>query len=290
MPLIHHSDGNFYQPSESLQRMFDEVILCPLRRELRDLWHHRRNLDVLERVRVNVLDRGCTDFNQPYEGPSPLDGAPVCYSPAQKVLLYCAVYMPMHLYSSYHVYRTFLPRPRVKVLFVDVGCGPLTSGIAYRSFAKHADISYIGIDRADEMINIAEEIDRRGPGGQTLFNWSALIFDYSALPDFVESHVSGAEAILINCCYCLASYSLNADDLADALVRIMSQYPKHPMRVVYQNPKGFLDNWNRLKFRLMRHGFRSTGLNPQQFSYPRLTGGIHRDAPVECETLYKPLI
>ncbi len=288
MPLIHRENGNTYRPDDSLKRLFKDTVVRPLRAQLPDLAVRLRDPTIMQRVRENVLDRGCTDFSQPYEGPSPLDGAPVCYSPAQKVLLYCSIYMPMHLYSSYHVYRTFLSPPSVKVLFVDVGCGPLTSGIAYRAFAEHADLAYIGIDRADEMINKAEEIDRLGPGGQTLFNWSALIFDYNALPDFINSHVSGVEAILINCCYCLASYSLNADDLADALVRIMRRHPKHPMRVVYQNPRGFLSNWNLLKSRLMLHGFRSSGLNFQQFSYPRLTGGIHQNAPVECETLYKP--
>ena len=284
MPLIH----TFYRPDESLQRMLEDVVLRPLRQELPNLWQNLGDDDVLRSVRKNVLDRGRTDFCQPYEGPSPLNAGQVFYSPAQKVLLYCAVYMPMHLYSSYHVYRTFLPPPSVKVLFIDVGCGPLTSGIAYRAFAEHADIAYIGIDRADEMINKAEEIDRLGPGGQTLFNWSALIFDYNSLPDFIQSHVSNAEAILINCCYCLASYSLNVSDLANILVQLVGRYPEHPMRVVYQNPRGFLGNWNRLKSRLMQYGFRPSGLNFQQFSYPRLTGGMHRDAPVECETLYKP--
>ena len=290
MPLIHKENGNNYSPSESLERLFEDIVLRPLGARLPVLARRLGNYDVNERVRLDVLDQGRTDFNDPYEGPSPLNAGQIYYSAAQKVLLYCALYMPMHLYSSYHVYRTFLPHPRVKVLFVDVGCGPLTSGIAYRAFAEHADLAYIGIDRADEMINKAEEIDRLGPGGQILFNWSALIFDYNALPDFINSYVSGVEAILINCCYCLASYSLNANDLADAIVQIMNLYPKHPMRVIYQNPPNekLHQNWRILRRKLLSNGFAVCHNEIETFRYRELITGAMLEKRVACETLYIP--
>ena len=297
MPLINHSDGNFYRPGESLQRMFEEAVRHPLRRELPDLWQNLGNWNVLKRVRINVLGRGRTDFSRPYEGPSPLNAGQICYSPAEKVLLYCAFYMKMHLYSSYHVYRTSLPLPRVKVLFVDVGCGPLTSGIAYRAFAEHADIFYIGVDRADEMRKKAKEIDRLGNGEQTLFNSSAFISDYNALPDTIESHVSDSDvkAILINCCYVLASRSLNADRFADALVQIRRRYRELAMHVVYQNPpvKSLHRNWRTVKRRLLINGFaeyhrteyrKGKGIEP--FRYPDLITETTLEKKVEYETLY----
>ena len=290
MPLIHKENGNFYRPGESLKRLFKDTVLRPLKAQLNDLADSLGNPDVNERVRLDVLEQGRTDFTEPYEGPSPLNGEPVCYKPAQKVLLYCAVYMPMHLYSSYHVYRTFLPYPRVTVLFIDVGCGPLTSGIAYRAFAEHADIAYIGIDRADEMINKAEKINERGCSGSSFFKCSALIYDYNSLPDFIRPYVSSAEGIFINCCYFLASRSLNANDFANALVQIMMRHPTLPMRIVYQNPPNQIlhQNWQIVRHRLLSNGFAVCHEGIETFMYPDLITGRAMEKSVACETLYKP--
>ena len=292
MPLINHNGENVYRPGERLRNLYEETVLRPLRAQLPGLAVRLRDPNVMQRVRENVLDRGCTDFCQPYVGPSPLnpDAEQVSYSPAQKVLLYCAVYMPMHLYSSYHVYRTFLPTPSVTVLFVDVGCGPLTSGIAYRAFAEHADIAYIGIDRADEMINKAEKINERGCSGSSFFKCSALIYDYNSLPDFIRPYVSSAEGIFINCCYFLASHSLNANDFANALVQIMMRHPTLPMRIVYQNPPNQIlhQNWQIVRRRLLRNGFAVCHEGIETFMYPDLITGRAIEKSVAYETLYKP--
>ena len=268
--------------------MFEEVVRRPLSQELPDLWQNRSNSDVLDSVQKNVLKYGSTDFDSPYRGDSPLNGATVCYSPAQKVLLYCAVNMPMHLYSSYHVYQRHLEPPEGKVLFIDFGCGPLTSGIAYHAFAKkHANVSYIGIDRSRAMLDMVRSIY-----DASLFNRCMPLDNFSSLPHCIDKFIMDNQTIIFNFCYILAIRTLgdsqNLNRLTNALLPILKRYKKHPMRVVYQNPEGLNRNWKRLKSRLMQYGFRPSGLNVEQFSFPRLTDGSLRSPSVECETLYKP--
>ena len=203
-PLIHEENGNVYRPGESLELLFEDAVLRPLRAQLPDLAGNLGRPDINRRVRENVLGRGRTDFCQSYEGSSPLDGAPVCYSPEQKALLYCAVNMPMHLYSSYHVYQRHLEPPEGKVLFIDFGCGPLTSGIAYHAFAKkHANVSYIGIDRSRAMLDMVRSIY-----DASLFNRCMPLDNFSSLPHCIDKFIMDNQTIIFNFCYILAIRTL----------------------------------------------------------------------------------
>ena len=66
--------------------------------------------------------------------------------------------MQMHLYSSYHIFTKHLLSPlREKIVFIDVGCGPLTSGIAFWAAAKQRDITYIGFEPPDKQSNASIE-------------------------------------------------------------------------------------------------------------------------------------
>ncbi|MDE0020040.1 MAG: alpha-ketoglutarate-dependent dioxygenase AlkB [Candidatus Poribacteria bacterium] len=228
-----------------------------------------------------------------------MDGAPVCYSPEQKTLLYCAFYMPMHLYSSYHVYRRHLKPPKGKILFIDFGCGPLTSGIAYHAFLNDAcAIEYIGIDRSiemrkKEMRKKAEEVNTIGLSSRNrIYNRCCIMNSWERLPLYLDSILRGDQTeIVFNFCYFLASQTLNVNDMTEKLQCLIKRYQMHPIRAVYQNPpvNPLRCNWNALKACLMQHGFQSSELNKELFSYPRLTdGNLHRDVRVECETLYRP--
>ena len=86
--------------------------------------------------------RGSTHFDKEFEGLSPED----------KVSLYCLYYVPMHLFSSYHVFTKYLTLASDKIVFIDFGCGPLTSGIAFlAAFERHSDITCISIDESRVM-------------------------------------------------------------------------------------------------------------------------------------------
>ena len=157
------TDGGYeyYQPSVSLQNLFENKVITPFRKSLPEeanIFGYYSNPDYITGLRVNVLNQGSTNF----DAPSSWRGK--VYTPEHKVLLNCVFYMPMHLYSSYHLYRVHRHVSESKnVVFIDFGCGPLTSGIAFWAAAGQRNITYIGIDSSEHMLNKAAEINTAGP-------------------------------------------------------------------------------------------------------------------------------
>ena len=163
MPYIHHS-GNRYTYSENLEKLFEDLVKYPFENHppTRAWEDEVRNRDSYYRRR-DILDQGRANFDVPFKGLSPSD----------KVLIYCNHYMPMHLISSYHIFRvhtrfftTHLTSAGNNVVFIDFGCGPLTSGIAFWAFARQSNIIYLGIDSSQAMRAKAQEVNhdmRIGP-------------------------------------------------------------------------------------------------------------------------------
>ena len=123
MPYINYietsDEYNYYKPSDSLQNLLENKIITPLRGSLPEV---AANPSVIHDLSKTVLDRGRTNFDESYQN----------YISEDKVLLYCVYYMPMHLYSSYHFYTRHIPLIGINdIIFIDFGCGPLTSGIAF---------------------------------------------------------------------------------------------------------------------------------------------------------------
>ena len=155
MPYINYVETgdnyNYYKPSDSLQNLFENVVITPLRGLLPGV---ASNPNVIHNLSKTVLDQGRTNFDndESYQD--------YYYTSEGKVLLYCVYYMPMHLYSSYHFYRHIPLTGINNVVFIDFGCGPLTSGVAFWAAAGERNITYIGIDRAQSMLTKAREINR----------------------------------------------------------------------------------------------------------------------------------
>lgn len=158
MSYIRRYDDDYYTPSESLSELFKELVVKPFEDPdpLTQAWvDHVRHRD-FKYHRETILEQGRTNFDESFKG----------LTSKEKVLIYCLHYMPMHLFSSYHIFTKYLPLVNNKVVFVDFGCGPLTSGIAFwATFSGYSDITYFGIDSSDWMRDKAQEINRYGPYG-----------------------------------------------------------------------------------------------------------------------------
>ena len=179
----------------------------------------------------------------------------------------------MHLFSSYHIFTKYLPPVNDKVVFVDFGCGPLTSGIAFwAAFAGHRDITYFGIDSSHYMRHKAQEINRHGPYGDESFfikGWS--IFDYNQLHQYLGDYIAAGDQtqIIFNFCYFLASKTLNTGHLSDCLTQVVAEYSQHKMCMVYQNPIKSPDshlNWLTIKGKLSTFRGQITQSNIENFS------------------------
>jgi SAM-dependent methyltransferase len=246
MPYIYLDDENCYRPSEDLQSLFDELVIRPYEEQFgTDSPFPVETLD-------KVLDKGLTYFDESTRHHGYL------YSPEEKVTLYCCSYMIMHLYSSYHLYSTSLiPRIECKnILFVDFGCGPLTSGIAFWAATRQSNITYIGIDRSKTMLNKAQEINRYGPNSGEPFYASEkfhLIHSYHQLPDLLNSIEIGnpdETLTIFNFCYFLQSEILNIEKLAEVLyVADVGSYTC----MVYQDPvkDEFQHKWSNFKLEVI---------------------------------------
>lgn len=277
MSYIHCYDDNYYKPGESLSELFKKLVVKPFKDpdSLTQAWiDHVRNRD-FKYHRETILEQGRTNFDEPFKG----------LTAKEKVLIYCFHYMPMHLFSSYHIFTKHLGPVSTKVIFIDFGCGPLTAGIAFwAAFAGHRDIIGICIDKSKAMRNKAEEINRGG--GTHFFRKGWLTSNCNQLDEYLDKYIARGDQtqIIFNFCYFLASKTLDIENLSNALIQIVEKYNQHKMFVIYQNPpipQGFSlqssylhKNWYFLKTQLSAFHSQITPPNTDQFRYDSLIDGL----------------
>ena len=147
-----------------------------------------------------------------------------------------------HLFGCYHIFTNCLTpiSEKDKVVFIDFGCGPLTSGIAFRAFVGQCDITYLGIDSSQTMLNKAEAINTYGPNTyrEPFFDKIALIRGFDSLHRLLDRYIEKGDRaqIIFNFCYFFSSPTLNIDGLSDVLFQIMTAYNQHKLCLIYQNP------------------------------------------------------
>lgn len=275
MSYIYHS-GNRYTYGKNLQRLFTDIVRDPFENHPRTrAWEDEAiKNDHGNRVyhREKILRHGQTNFDEPFNGLSPRD----------KVLLYCRYYMPMHLTSSYHIFvhtpyfSDFVTSASERIVFIDFGCGPLTSGIAFWAFAQLSNTTYLGIDSSQAMRKKARRINHYGPNydGDPFFSRYESLSSYTDLPELLDKTIMRDDRtpIIFNLCYFLASTSLHINPFSNIMVEIIERYSNHEMCIVYQDPPDYSlphKKWNILKARLP--GFRSQiSQSETTFGYDKL--------------------
>ncbi len=290
MHYIQSHAGNRYTFSGNLRRLFEDLVKQLIRNHSpTQAWQNEVKNRNETYHREVILDRGRTNFDEPFNGLSPED----------KVLIYCAHYMPMHLVSSYHIFRihTRFFRTRLisiinKIVFIDFGSGPSTSGIAFWAFAKMLNSIYLGVEYSEAMRNRAREINQYGPNqyGSPFFSRFEAISDYNQLTELIDNLIAADDKIpiIFNFCYFLASRTLDISNLSDVIVQIMEKYSKNNMCIVYQNPVSspLHANWETLKANLPEFRSVITQSNIQRFRYDSLTTGLTHNANVYYDILF----
>ena len=206
MSYIHCHNNNYYKPSENLKNLFEELVTQPFKRNLPALAEEVKNNRIYYWEDIaRILRQGQSNFDETsFDKPSN-----EYYFPKDKVSIYCVHHMPRHLFSSYHIFTKCLTpiSEKDKVVFIDFGCGPLTSGIAFRAFAGQNDITYIGIDSSRTMLDKATTINRYGPNKykDPFFEKFESIHDYNydSLTRLLDKYIENCAGtqIIFNFCY-----------------------------------------------------------------------------------------
>ena len=302
MSYIHRSNDNYYKPSESLKNLFEALVTQPFKRNLPSLAEDVKNNRIYYWEDIaRILSQGQSDFDE-----TSFDKiSNAYYFPKDKVSIYCVHHMPRHLFSSYHIFTNCLtPLSETdKVVFIDFGCGPLTSGIAFRAFARQNNITYLGIDSSRTMLNKADVINKYGPNEYTdpFFDKLELIHDYNYddLTRLLDKYIENGDKtqVIFNFCYFFSSPTLDTNNLSDVLSQIMQKYNQHKMCLIYQNPDHqslsgsrrlrLYGKWEELKTNLSGFRMQVAQSNVETFSYCRLINGLpHNNAKVYYEILF----
>ncbi len=301
MSYIHRPHDNYYEPGESLKHLFEELIVLPFEHNLPALSEHVKNNRIYYWEDIaRILRQGQSDFDEVSFDKSSSE----YYFPKDKVSIYCVHHMPRHLFGSYHIFTNYLTpiNEKNKVVFIDFGCGPLTSGIAFRAFAGQRDITYLGIDSSQAMLDKAASMNKYGPNKyrEPFFDKFELMqdYDYNHLSRLLDKYIEndGTTKIIFNFCYFFSSPTLDIDNLSDVLIQIMKEYNQHKMCLIYQNPDHrslpesrrlkVSGKWETLKTNLSVFRSRASQSDVETFSYCRLINGLlHKNANVCYEIL-----
>ncbi|MGO4875998.1 hypothetical protein ACEN2P_05330 [Pedobacter psychrotolerans] len=237
-------DGKELEPSEFAYSLFEEKFLGDIRRRSQPNFPHKLMGYPSSDVRYDIIGRGQADFDQKYKNLEASD----------RVNLYCYFNMRMHFFSSVSLYE----RSKIidkyyntagKIKFVDIGCGPATSGIAFADYLhKHTDqeviFDYFGIDIAENMQQKADDML-----SNAIFSDKNGRKFYKEITKVDVEEFKDASCIIINCCYVFASLSLPYKKIADYLNKLTETYPYVPKYVMYQNATAESLNRNYIEFK-----------------------------------------
>ncbi len=250
---------NFKNPVDLLVR--NRIIQDPNFNGVNSL----ESIQIKNTHRNTIVKQGRADFDVDSDG----------LTATQKVELYCYYYFQMHFTSSYVFYLTesdFLVNilKDKHTVFIDIGCGPYTSGVAFNSwYKKHIDseqsqVNYMGIDTANAMVEKSWSIISNF--GDLVYKTNSISNNLNDIFNYLPSINSKKEIFIINYSYLFASHSLDVNIMVDFTNRLRKEYPQTKIIVLQQNPKTDSLNikWNEYKTKLPNLSSKET--------YPKLLG------------------
>ena len=196
--------------------------------------------------RNKIIQQGRADFDVDSDGLTAI----------QKVDLYGYYYFQMHFTSSYVFFLSetdFLKNviTNKHICFIDVGCGPFTSGLAFNSILSkpenmvYKSATYIGIDTSNKMLEKGQNVFK----SISIPNFQQAIFntDMKSITDGLHLMINQQEEIIffLNYSYLFASHSLVVEEFVSFTNTILTQFcntARCKLIVLQQNPK--TDNLN----------------------------------------------
>lgn len=231
---------NVYLPNEHFKSVFEQIVINPLRQDSRtpqnENWYKKVLGNDSDFNRMNLIGYGRSDFNQ-----ESMFG----YSLPERVNLYCYYNMRKHYFSSVAIFKSFhdyfkttFTNSNNRITFIDFGCGPLTSGLAFQqSFVSipNFHFDYVGIDISIAMLNKAIEFSESGLfSHDTKLQFVKSINEISE--DYWESVFTLSNTVILNFSYLFGNLSKNdTEKLAIKINALLDKYKLNKFVLVFQN-------------------------------------------------------
>jgi DNA polymerase III delta prime subunit len=227
--------NSIYEPDERFVNAFDEVVIQKIKSDTRTVYPKLLYGASNDFIRNNVIEFGRTNFDEAY----------LEHSSADKVNLYCYFNMRKHYFSSIAIYKSFTDFFRLtfsnssnRINFIDFGCGPLTSGLAFQhcfSSDSNFHFDYVGIDISNAMLHKAKEFSTSG-----LFNRNSKFQFVNSLEevskDYWESAFVLSNTVVLNFSYIFANLSdMQTEMLAVQINAMIDSFPLNKYVLVFQN-------------------------------------------------------
>ncbi len=246
-------EGKIYEPDPAFAAVFERVVLQPIRS--RSVNFPKDVLRFSPAVcRDQLIEYGRAIFEQALLV-ADVRGELRTVSPKDRVLAYAYFNQRKHYFSAYAIFEQyrelFVPVARPvpqRLVFFDIGCGPLTSGLAFQQSLSRENLAfqfrYVGIDVSPAMLSLATEF-----AGTALFENQPrplLLPSLDDLPfDQLDDWFAIPHTVVFNGSYLFANLTpRQADDLAERLNALLDRYPLNRYVYVHQNPAAEARNRN----------------------------------------------
>lgn len=247
IPTLEVEDYNQkeYKPSEFSDEIFENNFLSYLRRNSIGYPNILLGYDK-DTIIKYIIKQGQADFDADYDGGN--------LQAENIVKLYCYFNMRMHFFTSLSIFE----RSQIvenyynsggKIKFIDIGCGPATSGLAlvehiYNLTETNVAFDYYGVDSSLKMQERADAIMTNFAFGES--NYKEFFQDVSQID---KRTLSNSTCIVINACYLFASSTLDLTGLAAFINELREMYPFKPKYIFFQNPEYDFLNENYFRFK-----------------------------------------
>ena len=247
---LHENVDKIFTPSRFTEQLFTEKFIDYIKYHDSTVWNNiLLGLDTFT-IRSEVINFGQANFDKPYKK----------LQPADIVKLYCYFNMRKHYYSSLYLFERCawikkLVSKEGCLKFIDVGCGPATSGIALTDYllstkSSKQQFDYIGVDYYDSMLAAAADFMTNSDYKECTNN------DFlKSITEIKNDDFSNANSILLNTCYLFASPTLKIDLLATEINNLLNTYSSLPRFLLFQNTTDETKNikYELFKKKLLKH-------------------------------------
>lgn len=225
----HDTIDKIYTPSVFSGNLFNDKFMAYIKNHPKTNWHQILLGYDNFTIRSEIIKFGQANFDSNY-----------CDLLASDVVkLYCYFNMRKHFYTSLYLFeRCSWLRAEIEkegcTKFIDIGCGPATSGLALIDYLQQngnrfIPFDYIGVDYYQSMLDKAADIMNNG--AYQVCNRQTYVKN---LNEIDREEIINANAVIINTCYLFASPSLDIDRLANEVNTILNLSQK-PRFLLFQN-------------------------------------------------------